>query len=164
MFLCHPYGIKELQKPSSRLARLIGQIKSFDRLRDLKHRMPIAWADNNRLAKLLLLYGTGKYLQLFFKKNTFFFAHLKNCLTFALAIEKQQLPRWRNRQTRWSQTPVGQPIPVRSRVWVLKRRKLKSSLRFLFFYIDPKKAQLQKLRGKNKCFIFAVKKFYDYET
>ena len=25
-------------------------------------------------------------------------------------------------------------------------------------------AQLQKLRGKNKCFIFAVKKFYDYET
>ena len=25
-------------------------------------------------------------------------------------------------------------------------------------------AQRKKLRGKNKCFIFAVKKFYDYET
>ena len=25
-------------------------------------------------------------------------------------------------------------------------------------------AQAQKLRGKNKCFIFAVKKFYNYET
>ena len=27
-----------------------------------------------------------------------------------------------------------------------------------------KEAQRKKLRGKNKCFIFAVKKFYDYET
>ena len=25
-------------------------------------------------------------------------------------------------------------------------------------------AQRKKLRGKNKCFIFAVNKFYDYET
>ena len=32
------------------------------------------------------------------------------------------------------------------------------------FCIDAtKRAQLEKLRGKNKCFIFAVKKFYDYE-
>ena len=30
--------------------------------------------------------------------------------------------------------------------------------------ISEQLAQRKKLRGKNKCFIFAVKKFYDYET
>ena len=59
--------------------------------------MPIAWADNNRLAKLLFSYGIDKYLQLFFKKNAFLFGEKKKSITFALAIEKQQLPRWRNR-------------------------------------------------------------------
>ena len=59
--------------------------------------MPISWADNNRLAKLLLSGGIDKHLKLFFKKNAFFFADKKKLITFALAIEKQQLPRWRNR-------------------------------------------------------------------
>ena len=60
-------------------------------LRDLKHRSPIVWVDNNRLAKLLLFAVIGKYLQLFFKKNTFSFAHIKKSITFALAIEKQTI-------------------------------------------------------------------------
>ena len=34
----------------------------------------------------------------------------------------------------------------------------------LDFEIPQNLAQRKKLRGKNKCFIFAVKKFYDYET
>jgi hypothetical protein len=59
--------------------------------------MPIPWADNNRLAKLLLSSGIDKQLKLFFKKNTNSFADIKKRITFALAIEKQQLPRWRNR-------------------------------------------------------------------
>ena len=49
--------------------------------------MPIAWADNNRLAKLLLFGGTDKHLQLFFKKNTFLFGDRKKSTTFALAIK-----------------------------------------------------------------------------
>ena len=60
-------------------------------LRDLKHRSPIVWVDNNRLAKLLLFSVIGKLLQLFFKKNAFSFAHIKKSITFALAIEKQTI-------------------------------------------------------------------------
>ena len=32
------------------------------------------------------------------------------------------------------------------------------------FQFGDVSAQRKKMRGKNKCFIFAVKKFYDYET
>ena len=53
--------------------------------------MPIPWADNNRLAKLLLFNGIDKQLKLFFKKNGFFFGNIKKCTTFALAIEKQTI-------------------------------------------------------------------------
>ena len=53
--------------------------------------MPISWADNNRLAKLLLSGGIDKHLKLFFKKNTFSFAGMKKSITFALAIEKQTI-------------------------------------------------------------------------
>ena len=41
------------------------------RLRDLTHRLPTVWADNNRLAKLLLFCVIDKQIQLFFKKNRF---------------------------------------------------------------------------------------------
>ena len=46
---------------------------------------------------------------------------------------QRKKPRWRNRLTRWSQTPVGQPIPVRSRVWEQKRRELKNLSAFFVF-------------------------------
>ena len=45
---------------------------------------------------------------------------------------KDVTPRWRNRQTRWSQTPVEQSIPVRSRVWVPRWREVYFSPFFVY--------------------------------
>ena len=38
------------------------------------------------------------------------FARNKIMSIFALEISQTLMPRWRNRQTRWSQTPVGSPL------------------------------------------------------
>ena len=60
----------------------------------------------------------------------------KSCKFFNLRLFPLQTPspRWRNRQTRWSQTPVGQPIPVRSRVWVQRAASFLTCGSFCFIY------------------------------
>ena len=65
---------------------------------------------------------------------------------FARSI--RSTPRWRNRQTRWSQTPMERSVPVRPRLWVQEEKNESSSL---FFCCQAHSALRGALRAMGRC-------------
>ena len=66
------------------------------------------------------------------------FAEYKIMSIFALEISQTLMPRWRNRQTRWSQTPVGSPLCRFDPGSGYSKTLVEHTLRGFFYFTTPK--------------------------